>query len=51
MPIAEIQNAVDEQTQQIQQKTNDIESKKSGKKIADLFDKTPGMARQFFWNT
>ena len=51
MPIAEIQNAIDEQTQQIQQKTNDIESKKSGKKVADLFDKTPGMAQQFFWNT
>jgi hypothetical protein len=51
MPMAEIENAINEQTEQIQQKTNDIESKKSGKKVADLFDKTPGLARQFFWNT
>ena len=51
MPMAEIEDAINEQTKQIQQKTNDIESKKSGKKVADLFDKTPGLARQFFWNT
>lgn len=51
MPMAEIENAINEQTEQIQQKTNDIESNKSGKKVSDLFDKTPGLARQFFWNT
>jgi enhancing lycopene biosynthesis protein 2 len=51
MPVSEVEDKVNEQTKEIEQKTNKIKSGKSGKKVADLFDSTPGLARQFFWNT